>query len=90
MLESTSPAIPKILVVHNGRSVNEQVRYLRDAGLDVMDARAVDAVMAALAFTPQIIILDYDCAGEVLAVLKADPRTEAIPVIGLRDLQERR
>jgi DNA-binding response OmpR family regulator len=79
---------PKVLLVHDGRSPDSQVTYLRKAGLDVAKTHADDAVATALDFQPDIIVLDFDCDGETVTALKEVNETKAIPIIALAELEQ--
>ena len=70
--------------------VSAHVAYLSDRGLRISQTRGEDAVARALSVMPDLIVLDYDCDGEVLAQLKADFRTRHVPVIALKDLPDTR
>jgi DNA-binding response OmpR family regulator len=76
----------KVLIVHDGSSVDHYVTYFTEAGLTVTDAHADEAVSTAGTLQPDIIVLDFDCDGETLAELKDNAGTRAIPVIALADL----
>jgi DNA-binding response OmpR family regulator len=80
------PPPPRILIIHNGLNVDGHLAHLREAGLTAAEVHADQAVTVAVSFAPVIIVLDYDCNGDVLKQLKADSRTQAIPVIGLKAL----
>ena len=72
--------------VHNGSPYKAYVQHLTDAGLRVSEAHA-DAVLAeATTHQPDIIVLDLDCDGDVLAQLKGAPLTKHIPIIALAHL----
>ena len=77
---------PKVLVIHDGNSVDAHISYLKEAGLDASETHADQAVAQALVLNPDIIVLDFDCDGETVAALQADIRTRDIPVIALADL----
>ena len=81
---------PRVLLIHNGMDVASHVAYLSDRGLRISQSHGEHAVARALAVMPDIIVLDYDCDGEVLAALKADFRTRHVPVIALHDLPDTR
>lgn len=85
MTKLTRPP-PKILFIHDGRSPDHEVTYLRKAGLEVTEGHADDAVAIAVDFQPDIIILDYDCDGETVTALKETYRTRTIPIIALAEL----
>jgi DNA-binding response OmpR family regulator len=69
----TRPA-PEILFIHNRRRYDGHIRHLSDAGLRVSEAHATVAVAQAMRLQPDIIVLDFDCNGELVAQLKGDPR----------------
>lgn len=77
---------PKVLFLHDGDSVATYITNLENAGLQASEAHVDDAVAEALASSPDIIVLDFDCDGETVAALQADIRTRDIPVIALADL----
>ena len=76
----------KVLFLHNGDSVDAYISYLTQAGLQASEAHVDHALAHALAVTPDIIVLDFDCNGETMAALKADLRTRSIPVIAMKEL----
>ena len=75
-----------VLFVHNGIDDDHHLRYLIDAGLDVSDVHAHQALSTAVSFQPQIIVLDFTADGDTLAALKSHPATKDIPVIALVEL----
>ena len=77
---------PKVLFLHDGHSVEAYVSYLINAGLQASEAHVEDALVQALAVSPDIIVLDFDCNGETMAALQADARTRSIPVIAMTQL----
>ena len=77
---------PKVLFLHDGHPVEAYISYLTRAGLQASDAHVDDALEQALAVSPDIIVLDFDCDGETMAALQADARTRSIPVIALTEL----
>jgi CheY-like chemotaxis protein len=78
---------PKLLFVHNGHSVDGHLKYLTEAGLNVSEsAGAEDAVTAALALQPDIIVLDFSADGETVAALRQHEETKDVPVIALAEL----
>jgi DNA-binding response OmpR family regulator len=78
---------PTILLIHNGSGdVDVHVRHLTAAGLDVSKAECSDAIAVAISVRPDIIILDFGCDGETMALLKREPTTAGIPVIALAAL----
>jgi DNA-binding response OmpR family regulator len=79
-----------VLLIHNGMDVSQHISYLTSRGLTVFESHGEEAVSSALSRIPDIIVLDYDCDGEVLAQLKSNDRTSHIPVIGLKDLPDSR
>lgn len=76
----------RVLLIHDGQPVDGYVRYLTDAGLSVRKAQPGEAVTSALSFEPNIIVLDFDCDGDVIAALNALEETRHIPVIALAQL----
>ena len=82
MNPTTRPS-PTVLFVHNGSPYEGHIRHLAGAGLRVTQAHADAALGQALRLQPDIIVLDFDCNGEVTAQLKRDSRSDHIPVIAL-------
>lgn len=68
--------------------------YLRECGFRVVEAHTVsDALSCALEMMPDLIVLDYELDGEVVAVLRSNILTNAVPIIALTviaKLHERR
>jgi CheY-like chemotaxis protein len=62
------------------------MKHLTDADLKVSEAHADAAVTEATKLQPDIIVLDFDCDGDVTEQLKADASTKHIPVIALVEL----
>ena len=60
---------PKVLFIHNGHPVDGQVKHLKDAGLKVREADGGSAVSAARSFEPDVVVLDFDIDGDVVAAL---------------------
>jgi DNA-binding response OmpR family regulator len=87
-LTDTTRPPPRVLFIHDGQPFERQVKHLTDAGLSVREAEAEDAVSAAVVFDPDLIVLDFDCDGEVVAALKAVEGTKDIPVIALAKLAD--
>ena len=88
---------PLVLVIDDDDGVRElMTRYLEAKGYRVMTAETGEAGVALAAqHRPSVITLDIVLAGEqngwdVLAMLKASPATEAIPVIIITFLDEPR
>ena len=79
---------PTILIIHNGVSIEPYVRFLIAAGLEAHEAHAEDAMARVLALQPDVIVLDFDCDGEMMDALQNDPRTRAIPVVALADIPQ--
>ena len=83
----TIPTRPtSVLLIHDGNSVDEYLTFLQDAGLQAREAHASLAVAQAVEVRPDIIVLDFDCDGEVTGALQGDIRTRHIPVIALAHL----
>lgn len=84
----TIPTRPpaSVLLIHDGNSVDEYLTYLKASGLQATEAHASRAVEQAVEVRPDIIVLDFDCDGEVTGALQGDTRTRDIPVIALADL----
>ena len=77
---------PSVLLIHDGADVEPHFQHLIGAGLTVAKAHSEDAVSAAIRLQPDIIILDFRCNGEIMALLKGEPATRRIPVIALAEL----
>ena len=74
---------PHVLFVHNGLPYEPHLQHLTDAGLTASEAHTDAAVAKATALQPDIIVLDFDCDGDVTEHLKTDSATKHIPVIAL-------
>ena len=58
--------------------------YLRECGFRVVEAHtASDALSRALEIMPDLIVLDYELDGDVVAHLRSNTRLEAVPIIAL-------
>lgn len=83
----TPDSLTRVLIIEDEPAAAEQLsRYLEELGVDAIvfpDCRTV--VEAVLQAQPDLILLDIllpDCSGwDALALLKADSRTAAIPVL---------
>ena len=80
---------PKVLFVHNGQPFEAHMKHLIDAGFKVSDAHGERAVREAIARQPDLIVLDFECDGEITTQLKAEPDTKDIPIIALVELLSR-
>jgi CheY-like chemotaxis protein len=80
---------PKVLFVHNGSPFQAHLNYLATAGLNVSEADADLALERATILQPDIIVLDLDCDGDLIAQLKGESLTEHIPIIALAGLIRR-
>jgi signal transduction histidine kinase/DNA-binding response OmpR family regulator len=86
--------IERALIIEDSpTTINQLTRYLKRLGTEVVaHPRGEDAVDKVLETQPEVIILDIllpDSSGwDVLAQLKAEPRTEHIPVLILSVLDE--
>ena len=85
-MTSSSRPPPSVLFIHNGTPVDAHVRHLGEAGLRVSNAHAEGALSVAKDTQPDIIVLDFDCNGEMIEALKGDPLTHHIPIIALAEL----
>ena len=85
-MNPTTRPPPTVLFIHNGLPYEPHVKHLSDAGLRVTEAHADTALTQALRHQPDLIVLDFDCDGEVTEQLKGDTRTQHIPVIALVEL----
>jgi hypothetical protein len=85
--DSNSRPPPCILILHDGYDIRPYVLYLEGAGLRVVATCAkemlIDTVVAA---APDIIVLDFDCDGDIVERLKGSLRTKHIPIIALAEL----
>jgi CheY-like chemotaxis protein len=77
---------PLVLLIHDGNIVDEYLVFLRTAGLEAVEAHADSAVSEAVALKRDVIVLDFELDGEIVAALQGDDRTRRIPVIALADL----
>jgi CheY-like chemotaxis protein len=77
---------PKVLFVHNGIPYDAHIQHLKDAGLDVSQAHAAEAVTTATTLQPDIVVLDFGCDGETTRQFKENPTTRHIPVIALVEM----
>ena len=87
-MSTTTRPPPRILYVSNKDHSNDgyHLRYLAAAGLSVAESRSETAVSKALSFQPDIIVLDFEFDGEIVAALQAVEETKGIPVIALAKL----
>ena len=74
---------PRVLFIHNGSPAEAHKKHLIDAGLRVSEVHAESAVAEAARIQPDIIVLDFECDGEMTRELKAHADTQHIPVIAL-------
>ena len=81
---------PKVLFVHDGIPYEAHMKHLADSGLEVTEAHATAVLVRAIAIQPNIIVLDFDCDGEITAQLKGDAQTQHIPIIALASLAKPR
>lgn len=90
MAKLTRPP-PRILYISNDgrRGDSHHLNYLSEAGLHVAESRGEHAVATALSFQPDIIVLDFELDGEIMAALQAVHETKDIPVIALAKLTDR-
>lgn len=88
-MNPTTHPPPTVLFVHNGLPYELHIKHLTDSGLRVSEAHADAALKQALRLQPDIIVLDFDCDGDVTEQLKRDTRTQHIPVIALVELTRR-
>ena len=82
--------IPRVLIIHDGNPVDAYLDYLRSSGLEASETHADTAVAETLSIEPDIIVLDFDCDGEIVAALQEEVRTRTIPVIALADMPQTR
>jgi DNA-binding response OmpR family regulator len=87
-MASTDPRPPPlVLLIHDRMSVANLMEYLISHGLHVAhlqnDASMLEAVVEV---HPDLILLDFAVNGGSVETLKADARTQHIPLIGLTDL----
>lgn len=86
-INMVSPAFRQALVIEDSATAAEQIaRYLRELGTQVeILPYGTGTIERAIALQPDVIILDIllpdEDGWEVLRRLKAEPRTQAIPVI---------
>ena len=77
---------PSVLFIHNGNPADAHIRYLIEAGFPVSESHADTAVAEAIRVQADIIVLDFECDGEVSALLKGHAATRHIPIIALVEL----
>ena len=89
MTKLTRPP-PRILYISNDDTDGDEhhLKYLADAGLHVAEATSDNAVTTALSFQPDIIVLDFEFDGEIMAALQAVDETKGIPVVALVKLMK--
>ena len=88
-MNPTTRPPPTVLFIHDGLPYEAHVKHFRDAGLRVTEVHADTALTQALRLQPDLIVLDFDCNGDVTEQLKHDSRTRHIPVIALVELARR-
>ena len=88
-MNSANRPPPTVLFVHNGAPYGAYIKHLTDAGLSVSEAHADMALAIATTGQPDIIVLDLDCDGDVVAQLKGTELTMHIPIIALAELLRR-
>ena len=88
-MKSANRPPPSVLFVHNGAPYAAYVKHLTDAGLSVSEVHADMALALATTGQPDIIVLDLDCDGDVVAQLKGADLTTHIPIIALAELLRR-
>ncbi len=90
--ESRPP--PHVLIIHNHNDVDKYVQYLEHAGLHVRTSRVdgehiPDEFLASvIADQPDIVVLDFDCDGEIVKALKKEFLTRNIPIVALAALAD--
>jgi PleD family two-component response regulator len=85
-LSSTARPPPLLLVIYrpNGHGYAE---YLSGNGFRVVEAHTTDIGMEqAIALGPDLIVLDFELDGDLVACLKHHEVTRAIPIIALAEL----
>ena len=85
-MNPTTRPPPKVLFIHNGAPFDGHVKHLADAGLRVFQTHANAALAQATKLQPDIVVLDFDVDGDVVAILKGDESTRHIPVVALVEL----
>ena len=91
--DTTDPAAPsarkRVLVADDNVDIQQLWRaYLTATGFDVFSAsNGAEAIAKAQEEAPDVILMDFSMPGmdgaDAARALKADPRTAAIPVVGL-------
>jgi len=88
-------AIRRALIIEDSpTAINQMTRYLQEFGIVALASpHGADALAEAIETQPDMIILDLllpDMAGwDVLAQLKAEPRTHAIPIVIVSVMDDR-
>ena len=77
-----------LIVEDNERNLKLVREVLRGNGLETLEARtAAEGIALACEHVPDLILMDIQLPGmsgvEALALLRADPRTAAIPVVAV-------
>jgi PAS domain S-box-containing protein len=92
---SDYPELQRVLIVEDSPAAAEQLtHYLAEGSIEtIIQPTGTETVAQALAYQPQVIILDVmlpDLSGwDVLAQLKANPATQNIPVLIVSVVDER-
>ena len=86
MPRTTRPS-PHIVLVHDGLPYDAHVKHMTDAGIQVSVSHKSSAITEAEVLQPDIVVLDFGSDGETTRAMKANPRTELIPVIALVELK---
>jgi DNA-binding response OmpR family regulator len=70
--------------------IRRHIGYLQDAGIEVSEADADNAVRTAVSAQPDIIVVDFSGGdGDVTKALKANADTQNIPVVALVEMLKR-
>lgn len=93
-VDISRPIVRQALVIEDSPTAAAQImRYLRELGANVeIHPHGIGTIERAIALRPDVIILDLllpdDDGWTVLRQLKADPRTQAIPVLVISVVDE--
>lgn len=74
----------------NRYGIRRHIGYLEDAGIEVSEADADNAVQTAVSAQPGTIVVDFSGGdGDVTKALKGNADTEHIPVVALVEMLKR-
>jgi DNA-binding response OmpR family regulator len=84
MVESRPP--PHVLMIYAGDGV-DYAQFFAASGFRLTEApNAAEGLERAVMLRPDLIVLDFGFDGELVARLRGDDATSAIPIIALTDV----